>query len=276
MIKQKLSALDVIRGFVCLAIGLVIISPLLYAFSMSVMPLSEIISYPPKLFPTMLTLDNYVELLETITIFRYMWNSAIVSVAVIVIQLFTSSLAAFAFSFYNFKFKKTLFMVVLSTMMIPSEAIIISNYTTMAGLGFSDTYAGLILPFCVSAMGIFMLRQNFLTVPKELKEASLIDGCTDLRFYRSILLPIAMPSMVALSMYTFLGVWNQYMWPLLMTNSNTMRTVQIGITMLNYAEGSDYGLITAGCVVVLIPTILVFLIGGRKLIGGITAGSIKG
>lgn len=274
--SKKFSVLDVIRGLVCLCLGIVIVAPLLYALSMSVMPLSEIISYPPKIFPTVITLDNYKDLFETITIFRYMLNSGIVAVAVITIQLFTSSLAAFAFAFYDFKFKKTLFMVVLSTMMIPSEAIIISNFTTMSSLGLSDTYLGLILPFCVSAMGIFMLRQNFLTVPKELKEASIIDGCSDLKFYFSILLPIAMPSMVALAMYIFLNTWNQYMWPLLMTNSNSMRTVQIGISMLNYAEGSDYGLITAGCVVVLIPTVLVFLIGGRKLIGGITAGSVKG
>ena len=125
-------------------------------------------------------------------------------------------------------------------------------------------------------MGIFLIRQFYLTIPKELLEAAKIDGCTNLKFLMNILLPISKPAIASLSIYTFIGTWNQYLWPLLTINNGNNRTVQIGISMLQFAEGSNYGVVLAGAILILIPSILVFIIGQKSLVAGMTAGSVKG
>ncbi len=273
---QKLTTIDIIRGFVCIAVGLVIAFPLMYAFSMSVMPEEEIVSYPPKILPTMFTLENFVAVFDTIPILTFVFNSLLIAMIIVVVQLLTSSLAAYAFVYYDFKFKKLIFIAILATMMIPGEATLISNYLTIASFQMLDTYLGLIIPFGASAMGIFLIRQNYLTIPKELKEASVIDGCSDIKYFVSILMPISMPTLAALGIYTFIGAWNQYQWPLLVTNSENLRTVQIGLSMLQFSDGLSYGLVMAGCVIILIPSLIVFGIGGKKMIAGVTVGSVKG
>lgn len=265
-----------VKGILGLLIGLIIIFPLYYAVSFSLMPHSEIVSYPPKIFPSVVSLDNYIKVFSTIPILRFILNSLIVCFSIITIQILTASLAAYGFAFFDFPMKKLLFIMVLATMMIPGEATIISNYLTMSSAKLLDSYLGLILPYCASAMAIFMIRQNYMSMPKELQEAALVDGCGNIRFFFSILMPLSMPVISALSVYIFIGTWNQYMWPLLITNTEAMRTVQIGISMLQFADGLSYGTICAGCVIVLLPTILIFIFGHQKMVTGITAGSVKG
>ena len=161
-------------------------------------------------------------------------------------------------------------------MMIPAETTIISNFLTVSSWGWTDSLHVLIVPFLTSAMGIFLIRQFYLTIPKELLEAAKIDGCTNLKFLMNILLPISKPAIASLSIYTFIGTWNQYLWPLLTINNGNNRTVQIGISMLQFAEGSNYGVVLAGAILILIPSILVFIIGQKSLVAGMTAGSVKG
>ena len=257
-------------------IGALLAFPILYGLSMSLMSDALIASYPPKIIPVMPNLDNYYKVFETVPILRFVINSLLVSVAVMLMQVLTSSLAAYGFVFFNFKYKKLLFMCVLATMMIPSEATLISNYLNVTALKMLNSYPGLILPFAASAMGVFMMRQSYLTTPKELKEAATVDGCGDLRFYATILMPISMPAVGALAIFTFINTWNQYMWPLLITNSTDMRTVQIGISMLQFADGLSYGIIMAGFVVILVPSIAIFVLGQRRMVGGLTAGAVKG
>lgn len=266
----------IILTIVNILVGLLIISPLLYALSLSFMSQGEISQYPLKLFPSSLNLDNYKEALKAVPLFRFIMNSFIVSIFVTFGQVITSSLAAYAFAFYDFKYKKLLFLLVLSTMMIPSETTIISNFLTVSSWGWTDSLYVLIVPFLTSAMGIFLIRQFYLTIPKELLEAAKIDGCGNLKFLMNILLPISKPAIASLSIYTFIGTWNQYLWPLLTINNGNSRTVQIGISMLQFAEGSNYGVVLAGAILILIPSILVFMIGQRSLVEGMTAGSIKG
>ncbi|MCI8701406.1 MAG: carbohydrate ABC transporter permease [Turicibacter sp.] len=256
--------------------GLLIISPLLYALSLSFMSQGEMAQYPIKLFPSHLNVENYKEALNTVPLLRFLINSLVVSILVTIGQVITSSLAAYAFAFYEFKYKRLLFLLVLSTMMIPAETTIISNFLTVSSLGWTDHLYVLIIPFLTSAMGIFLIRQFYLTIPKELLEAAKIDGCNHFKFLINILIPISKPAIASLSIYTFIGTWNQYLWPLLTINNGNNRTVQIGISMLQFAEGSNYGVVLAGAILVLIPSILVFMIGQKSLVAGMTAGSVKG
>ena len=266
----------VILTIVNLVVGVIIIGPLLYAVSLSFMTPGEISQYPPKLVPSKVTLENYHTAINSVPLFRFIVNSFVVSILVTIGQVFTASLASFAFAFYDFKGKKLLFLMVLSTMMIPGETTIISNFLTVSSWGWTDSLQVLIVPFLTSAMGIFLIRQFYLTLPKDLIEAARIDGCSNFMFLIKILIPISKPANASLSIYTFISTWNQYLWPLLTINNGNNRTVQIGISMLQFAEGSNYGVVLAGAVLILIPSILVFILGQKSLVQGMTAGSVKG
>ncbi len=256
--------------------SLIILFPLLYALSMSFMSPDDIFNIPPRLIPSKLFAQNYKDVISCVPLGKFLLNSLLVSTIVTIGQITTSSLAAFSFSYFEFKGKKILFFMVLASLMIPWEAIIISNYLTVSNLGLTDNYLGLIVPYLTSAFGIFLIRQYYLTVPKELHEAAQIDGMSNFKFFIKVLLPISQPVIISLSIYTFLNTWNQYLWPLLVTNSDYKRTVQIGISMLKFAEGLNFGLVMAGIVIILLPSIILFLVGHRQLVEGLTEGSIKG
>ena len=167
-------------------------------------------------------------------------------------------------------------MVVLSTMMIPSQAVIIANYLTICDWGLKNTYTALIIPNVATAFAVFNLRQAFLQLPMEIKEAADIDGCGNFRFFWSVAVPLVKPSMGAMGINQFLSSWNHYLWPLLITDTVDMRTVQIGLGMLQGAESTDFRPVMAGSMIILIPSILAFVLGQKQLISGLTAGSVKG
>lgn len=256
--------------------AIIIIFPLIYALNLSFMTSGEISEFPPKLIPSKITLENFKTALDTVPLFRFIINSFIVSILVTIGQVITASLAAYAFAFYEFKGKSIMFLMVLSTMMIPAETTVISNFLTVSSWGWNDSLKVLIVPFLTSAMGIFLIRQFYLTIPKELREAARIDGCGNLKFLLKILIPISKPVIASLAIYTFINTWNQYLWPLLTINNGNNRTVQIGISMLQFSEGSNYGVVLAGAILILIPSILIFIIGQKYLVRGMTAGSVKG
>lgn len=256
--------------------SLLVAFPLLLALSYSLMSESDIATFPPRILPPNPSLDNYGTVQATIPIGRYLVNSFVVSTAVVVGQLVTASLAAYAFSFLVYPGRSLLFFIFLSTLMIPWEATIISNYITVRSIGWLDSYQGLSVPFMATAFGTFLLRQAFLQLPHELWDASRIDGATSFRFFRTILLPLSRPALATVAIYAFLSTYNQYFWPLLITNQPLMRTTQVGITQLRFEETLRWGLVMAGVIMVALPTLVLLVLGQRQLIRGLTAGAVKG
>ena len=254
----------------------VVLFPLWSALTISMLSDAEVALFPPRLWPSHLNLDNFRRALEQAPLGRYLFNSVIQSTIVMLGQLITASLAAFAFAFINFKGRNILFLVFLSTMMIPWEATIIPNYLTIRSIGWTDTFQGLSAPFLATAFGTFLLRQFFLSLPKELHDAATIDGSSDFRFLITIVLPLARPALGTLAVYSFLQTYNQYLWPLLVTNNQQMRTVQIGIALLQDQERFMFNIVMAGVVMILVPTFTLFVFGNRQLIRGLTSGAVKG
>jgi ABC-type glycerol-3-phosphate transport system permease component len=259
-----------------LVASVVVALPLLLALSYSFMSESDIATFPPPIFPVDPTFDNYEKVLATIPIGRYLFNSFVVSTAVVVGQLITASLAAYAFSFLVFRGRSVLFFVFLSTLMIPWEATIIPNYLTIRDIGWLDTYQGLAVPFMATAFGTFLLRQAFLQIPRELWDSARIDGSSTFHFLRTMVIPLSRPALGTVAIYGFLSTYNQYFWPLLVTNQTLMRTTQVGVAQLRFEETLRWGLVMAGVMMVAIPTLALLVLGQRQLIRGLTAGAVKG
>ena len=256
--------------------AIIVLLPLLYAISIALMPSSELFTTELNLFPKHPTMRNFSEALTTVPLVRFIINSFIVAGTITFGQIVSCSLAAFAFSFLEFPGRGMLFALVMATMMVPGEATIISNYLTVAGWGMLDSYPVLIIPYLTSAMGIFLFRQFYMSFPKSLYESAKLDGCTNLRFIVKILLPLTKSAIGAMAVYTFINAWNMYMWPLLVTGSNKMRTVQIGISMLDSVDSQSITLMIAGVVMIIIPSISIFIIGQKQLIRGMFSGAVKG
>lgn len=254
----------------------VVIYPIWSAFNVSMMADIETNAYPPILFPTRLRLENVQRALEQAPLLRYLINSIVQASLVMVGQLITASLAAFAFTFIEFKGRGVFFIIFLATMMIPWEATLIPNYLTIKQLGWTDTFQGLAVPFMATGFGTFLLRQFFRTIPRDLYDAATIEGGGSLRFLLAIVLPLARPALGTLAVYSFLQTYNQYLWPLLITNNPNMRTVQIGIYLLQDEERMMLNIIMAGVMLILLPTLVLFIVGNRQLIRGLTAGAVKG
>lgn len=259
-----------------IGVAVLVLFPLYYAVVISLVTDADVSRYPPTILPVGLHFENYGRALELAPLGRYLLNSFIQSSIVMTAQLILASLAAYAFSFIPFKGKQVMFFVFLSTMMIPWEATIIPNYLTIRSLGWTDTFPGLTAPFLATAFGTFLLRQFFMSIPKDLHDAATIDGAGHLRFLSTILVPLARPALGTLAIYSFINTYNQFLWPLLVTNDKNMRTVQIGIAILQDEERFMWNVVMAGVVIILLPTILLFIFGNRQLIRGLTAGAVKG
>jgi ABC-type glycerol-3-phosphate transport system permease component len=275
-IAQRRTLVSFFQYLLLIAVALIVLFPLWSALTISMLSDAEVALYPPRLWPSGLNLDNFRRALEQAPLGRYLFNSIVQSTIVMIGQLITASLAAYAFAFIDFKGRNFLFLVFLSTMMIPWEATIIPNYLTIKSIGWTDTFQGLSAPFLATAFGTFLLRQFFMTLPKELHDAATIDGSSNLRFLMTIVLPLARPALGTLAVYSFLQTYNQYLWPLLVTNDQSMRTVQIGIALLQDQERFMFNIVMAGVVIILVPTFTLFVFGNRQLIRGLTAGAVKG
>ena len=274
--KRKKTAKKILLVAVNTVVALFILLPLLYAVSIAFMPSSDLYTMSMNLIPTHPTLDNFREALTKVPLVRFVLNSFLVAGLITFGQVISCSLAAFSFSFLEFKGKNVLFMIVMATMMIPGEATIISNYLTVSSWGWLNSYRVLIIPYLTSAMGIFLFRQFYMSFPKALYEAAMLDGCSNLRFILTILMPLTKSGIGAMVVYTFINAWNMYMWPLLVNGSNEMRTVQIGISMLNSIDAQSITMMIAGVVTIIIPSISIFIIGQKQLIRGMFSGAVKG
>jgi sn-glycerol 3-phosphate transport system permease protein len=256
-------------------VALLVLLPLLFALSLSLQ--GQTLS--PTLLPDFGRLDwsSFREVFrEEPNLTRWIVNSFVVSLAVTLGQLITSALAAYALANMNFRGKIFFFFFFLGTVMIPWESTIIPNYLAVTRLGWKDSYQGLIVPFVASGFGIFLLRQYFLTIPRDLYEAAVLDGCGYGRYLWSILVPLSRPALATLAVYTFLNTWNQYYWPLLIVDSPEWRTTQIGITAFRSSEVTIYNLQMASTIIVMLPTLILLVLGQRQLVRGLTAGALKG
>lgn len=254
--------------------ALILLFPLFFAFSVAL----QGATITPHLLPDPRNLDWHIfidVLAQQPALIQWIINSLVVSSLVTLGVLLTSSLAAYVFAFFDFWGKPFFFLFVLGTLMIPFEATLIPNFLLIERLGWNDSYQGLIVPFLASGFGIFLLRQYFLTIPRELYEAARLDGCGRARFLANILLPLARPALATLGLYTFLTTWNQFYWPLLVTDADQWRTTQVGITVFHSSEIQVLNVQMAATLLVLVPTLLPLLFGQRQLVRGLTAGILK-
>ncbi|HQB54136.1 MAG TPA: carbohydrate ABC transporter permease [Sphaerochaeta sp.] len=274
--RTKKNILSVVSYSAKLLIGLAFISPLIIGLMFSIHSDTELSQLPLRLFPKVPTLENYAKVFTDIPIFHYLKNSIIVCAVAIVSQIVFGSLAAYGFVFFKFPMKKFLWAVILSTMMIPGEVVIITNYVTVQHMGLVNTYAGLFITSLISGTSIFMMRQYYMQLPKDFKEAATLDGCGDIGFLLKIAMPLSVSTISALAIYQFIRIYNAFFWPLLVTNKDIWRTVQIGVAYLVYGDVEEYGKVIAAAMVAMAPAVITFILGQDYIVKGMVSSGIKG
>lgn len=253
---------------------IIVFSPIIYAFLTSFMTNKEIMA--GKIFPETFSLNNYKALKDKIPVGIFFYNSLVVSVLGMVFQILTCSLAAYAVVFIEFKEKKGMYLLILLSMFIPWEAIFIPNYITVLRLNLIDTKLAILLPFLTNGLGAFLMVQQFKSLSKSLIEAAQIDGCSHIYIYAKIVMPLSKSILGTWGVYSFLNLWNMYLWSLMTSTRPESRTIQIGLRMMNMSDGiADYGLIMAAVIMVTIPSLLVLFLGQTQLQKGITSGAVK-
>ena len=257
------------------ALALVVLSPFIWMILTSFKDMSEIYVYPPKWFPSKLNFENYTNAFSAAPFGRYYFNSVFVAATVTLGQLITCSMAAFAFARLKFWGRDVLFFIFLGTMMIPYNVTMIPSFMVLYWLGWIDSYTALIVPGLASAFGTFLLRQFFMTIPKELEEAAYIDGATKLQVLRKIIVPLAKPALATLSIFTFMGVFNDFIWALIVINSESMNTVQLGLAIFRDRYLTQWDLLMAGSVTAVLPILIVFFFAQKYFIKGITLSGLK-
>jgi sn-glycerol 3-phosphate transport system permease protein len=264
------------RYALLVAISFVVLFPIYMTVVTSLLTSTQIAKRPPALFPTDPQWGNFATGFNAGHLGEYLRNSAIVSICITVAVVVTSVLAAYAFAFIRFPLKRVLFALCLASLMVPAEVTIIPNYRTIAAFGWLNTFPALIVPFMASGVGIFLFRQAFRGLPTELRDAATLDGLGHFRFLTRVVLPLSLPVLGAFGVFAFLGAWNQYLWPLIVTRTDSVRTVQIGLNQLVGASFSDIGVRAAGTVLAALPIFVVLLLFQRSLVRGLTTGAVKG
>ncbi|MCX7027471.1 MAG: carbohydrate ABC transporter permease [Spirochaetes bacterium] len=255
--------------------SIVIIFPFFWMIVTAFKSDAEIYKVPLTILPQKIYLENFRELISDAKFLRYYLNSSIVAVVGTVLSTFSSLAAGFVFAKFRFPFKKTLFFLVLATLMIPFQCYIIPLYLFSVKLKLIDTYTGLIFPIVISSFGIFFIRQNMQAIPDEMIEAAKIDGASLWRTFFAIIVPLSASSAVALAIFQFMTAWGDFMWPLVITNSQKMFVLELGLTRFRGQFVDDYGLMMSGAALGIIPVIIVFLIFRRYIIEGTTLSGIK-
>lgn len=233
-------------------------------------------SMPPVWIPSELQWENYIRASEVAPFDRYFINSVIVTLLSTLGELITTILAAYAFSRIQFFGKGIVFSVLLGTMMVPGEVLLIPNFVTLSNLGWIDSYQALIVPWIASIFSIFLLRQFFLSVPKELSYAAKVDGCSDFKFLWYIMVPLAKPALITIALLKVINSWNAFLWPLIVTNSQEMRTLPVGLSAFTTEAGIKYELLMAASSMVILPMLILFFIMQKYIISGVARAGIKG
>jgi multiple sugar transport system permease protein len=252
----------------------IMVLPFLWMVSTSLKTQADVLKqFPPRLIPTTFMISNYSTALTSMPFDRFYFNSLFVSSAVTIVQLFTSSLAAFAFARLRFRGRDILFFFYLIGLMIPFPVLLVPNFLIIRQLGWYDSYLALIVPPAFSAFSIFLLRQYYRGLPMEYDEAARIDGASSLRIWWNIILPNSTPALAALGIFTFLGTWNDFLWPLVVTNSLQMRTIPVGLNSFQGQFSVRWELLMAASVVALIPVLIIYFFAQNWIIRGLSVSS---
>jgi sn-glycerol 3-phosphate transport system permease protein len=265
-----------LRYLLLVAAAIVVLIPIYMTVVDALLRPEDIVRRPPTLFPLHPRWSDFSTAFSTGNLGEYLRNSAIVSVSITVLVVTTSLLGAYAFTFVRFPFRRVLFGICIATLMVPAEVTIIPNYRTIVLFGWYNTFPALIVPFAASGVGLFLFRQTFRGLPRDLRDAATLDGYGHWRFLTRIVVPLNKPILGAFAVFAFLGAWNQYLWPLLVTQSNSVRTVQIGLRQLSASDISKADIVFAGTVLAALPIFVVLLIFQRSLVRGLTQGAVKG
>jgi sn-glycerol 3-phosphate transport system permease protein len=262
------------RYFLLCVVAFVVLFPIYTTVVAALKPGSRVLQRP--LVPDAFTLDVLQDAWSQGRLGRYLVNSFIVATVITVVQLVTSVLSAYAFAMIDFPGRNVVFVVFLATLLVPLEATVVVNRRTVDSLGWLNSYQGLAVPFLATAFGTFLLRQVFLGLPKDLRDAAAIDGVGHLGFLRHVAVPLVRPTLGALALFSFLGAWNQYLWPNLITTEADMNTVQSGLRLLRSTSLDQPNLLMAGTIIAAIPIFVVLLLFQRQLVRGLTAGAVNG
>ncbi|GIW16541.1 MAG: glycerol-3-phosphate ABC transporter permease [Tepidiforma sp.] len=261
---------------VILAVGIIVL-PLVWMLTASLKTRQEIYTLPVSWWPETFRWENYRQAWTAVPFERFFINSLITTSIGSALELVNGVLTAYALVFLPFPKKNLIFLVIIAALMVPFQVTIIPNYVLVADLGWVNTYQGIIIPGAAVAFGAFLMRQQFLSLPREIIEAARIDGAGHLRILWQIVLPMSRPALVTFALISIVSKWNEYLWPLLVTNDATRMTLPVGLTQLQHSEGSsEWGVVMAGAVMVITPVLLVFLWAQRHIVEGLTSGSVKG
>ncbi len=250
--------------------------PFMWMLSTSLKEPREIFTYPPMWIPSHIAWENYATVTSVMPFGRFYFNSFVVAASVTLLQILTSSLAAFAFARLRFRGREVFFLLYLATLMIPFQVTMIPNFILMRFLGWYDSYQALILPPAFSAFSTFLLRQYFLGIPMDMDEAARMDGASSFRIWWQIVMPLSGPVMAALAVFTFLASWNDFLWPLVITTSLEMRTLPVGISAFQGQYNVQWHLLMAGSVIALLPVLIIYVIGQKWFVRGITLTGMGG
>jgi multiple sugar transport system permease protein len=260
---------------VLIVAAIIAVVPFLYVVSTSLKSTFTLFKYPPEWIPVEPTLENYRSLLQDHPFLRWTLNSFIVASAVTAIKVIIDSMAGYAFAKMTFPGQDALFLVVLLTLMIPFAATLVPLFIIVRDFGLTNSYPGLILPALASPIGIFMMRQFIETLPSDLENAARLDGCSEFQIYRRIILPLVRPGLVVLGVFTFMTQWTSYLWPLVIATREDMLTLTVGVQSLRALFTVNWGILSAGAVLSMLPLFLVFLFLQRYFIAGSIAGALK-
>lgn len=273
--QKSPKAIDIARGTFLVFISLIVLIPITWLVLSSFKTPTELGQRPPRLFPESISLDNYTTALESFGFVTYFTNSVIVTVGATILTLVINSMAAYAFAKFNFRGKDFLFILTLSTIMIPLQVILIPVYQVIAAFGMVNTYWGLIIPAAATPTGVFLLRQYMLTIPDELIEAARIDGMGEFKLFLTIILPLTKPALAVLAIFSIIWRWNDFLWPLIVAQDTDMYTLPVAIALFNAQLVVPFNLVLAMSVLTILPVIIIFLFLQKSIVTGIAQTGLK-
>jgi multiple sugar transport system permease protein len=275
-IRKRRRAGETFTYGLAIFLGITMLVPFLWMLSTSLMNEFDVYQYPPRLLPLDPVWSNYPNALTAAPFARFFFNSAIMSLFIVFGHLFTAATAGYAFARLSFPGRDKIFIVFLANLMVPIIVLLIPRFLLVSALGWVDTYMGLIITELVSVWGIFLMRQYFLSIPRELEDAARIDGASEWQIFWKVALPLAKPALATVALFSFVETWKSFLWPLIVTRSTTMRPVEVGIAAFHSLYFSNWPYQMAAAVVAVIPILVLFFLTQRYFVRGIQLAGLKG